>query len=239
MRRIFDSPFSLSQWSTSPPVPVSAAGGFLLATDEPMKLRHAHASPYARKARILIREAGLLSKVDEVETSTTPVSTADVLWTENPSGKIPVLTLDDGSTLYDSRVITQYLDSLHNRTKLYPESGPERWSVMRQEAVAEGLLDSAVGTRYEMALRPEGLRWSDWIEAQIGKVRSALDAMEKECQTFGEPVTMAQIAFGAALGYLDFRFSDLGWRSAHPALATWYDSFSKRPSMMETRPPSA
>ena len=120
-----------------------------------MKLRHAHASPYARKVRVLIREAGLLARVEEIETATTPVATPAVLWTENPSGRIPVLILDDGATLFDSRVITRYLDSLHGKPKFYPATAPEHWTVMRQEATAEGLLDSAVNTRYEMALRPE------------------------------------------------------------------------------------
>ena len=97
---------------------------------------------------------------------------------------------------------------------------------MRQEATAEGLLDSAVNTRYEMALRPEALRWADWIQAQIGKIKGALDAMERECQGFDNRITMAQIAFGAALGYLDFRFADLEWRTARPALTAWYEAFS-------------
>ncbi len=204
-----------------------------------MKLRHAHASPYARKVRVLIREAGLLARVEEIETATTPVATPAVLWTENPSGRIPVLILDDGATLFDSRVITRYLDSLHGKAKFYPATAPEHWTVMRQEATAEGLLDSAVNTRYEMALRPEALRWADWIQAQIGKIKGALDAMERECRGFDERVTMAQIAFGAALGYLDFRFADLEWRTARPTLTAWYEAFSKRPSMLETRPPAA
>jgi len=203
-----------------------------------MKLRFAHASPYVRKVRVLIREAGLTEKVDENEVHTTPMSTSDELWAENPTGRIPVLVLDDGSTLYDSRVITQYLDNQHGGRKLYPESGAARWMVMRQEAVAEGLLDSAVNIRYEMALRPESLRWNDWIEAQLRKVRSALDAMEADVGNLGEEVTMAHIAFGAALGYLDYRFGDLGWRAAHPKLAAWYEAFEKRPAMMETRPPA-
>ena len=204
-----------------------------------MKLRHADASPYARKVRVLVREAGLLARVQETQTVTTPVRTADVLWTENPSGRIPVLILDDGAALFDSRVITRYLDTLHERAKFYPETAPECWQVMRQEAMAEGLMDSAVNTRYEMALRPEALRWKDWIQAQIGKIKNTLDAMERECRGFDDRVTMARIAFGAALGYLDFRFADLGWRAARPALAAWYEGFSKRPSMLETRPPAA
>lgn len=203
-----------------------------------MKLRYAHASPYARKVRVLIREAGLAG-VDEIETVTTPVATAEALWAENPSGRIPVLLLADGATLFDSRVITRYLDSLHDQVKFYPTTAPACWVVLRQEATAEGLLDSAVNTRYEMALRPAALRWNDWIEAQIGKIKNTLDAMERECRGFDDRVTMARIAFGAALGYLDFRFADLGWRAARPALAAWYEGFSKRPSMLETRPPAA
>ena len=203
-----------------------------------MKLRYAHASPYARKVRVLIREAGLAG-VDEIETVTSPVATADVLWAENPSGRIPVLLLADGTTLYDSRVITRYLDSLHDQVKFYPATAPACWAVLRQEATAEGLLDSAVNTRYEMALRPEAMRWPEWIQAQIGKIERALDALEGECQGFDDRVTMAQIAFGAALGYLDFRFADLDWRTPRPALTAWYADFCKRPAMLETRPPAA
>ena len=117
---------------------------------------------------------------------------------------------------------------------MFPEGGEMRWTALRRQALADGILDAAVNTRYETFLRPENLRWSDWIEGQMQKVRRSLDALDAE--PLGETVDIGTISVACALGYLDFRFPDEGWRDTRPKLAAWFEMFSARPSMSETLP---
>jgi glutathione S-transferase len=199
-----------------------------------MKLYFSPASPYVRKVRVLALETGLASDIELATLSLTPTNPDAALCADNPVGKIPTLVRDDGSALYDSRVICEYLDSLHGGTPMFPAGGDARWTAVRRQALADGILDAAVGTRYETALRPEALRWPDWVDAQMTKVRRSLDALETEA--LGDIVDIGTIAVACALGYLDFRYADEGWRDSRPALAAWYEKFAARPSMSETRP---
>jgi glutathione S-transferase len=137
--------------------------------------------------------------------------------------------------LYDSRVISQYLDCRHSGNRLYPADGPDRWSALRREALADGLLDAALLARYETMLRPEAFRWPEWLNGQMDKINSSLDQMQKDVDN-GSDLDAGQIATACALGYLDFRFPDLAWHSSHPALADWFDLFSERASMVATAP---
>ena len=203
-----------------------------------MKLYYAAASPFVRKVLVSAIELGLEDQVERIDVHTTPVEPNPLLRDANPVLKIPALALDDGTMLYDSAVICDYLDSEAGGHRLIPESGAERWRVKRQEALADGLLDAAVLTRYEMAVRPEELRWDTWIASQKDKVTSALGQMEKEADTVRDTVNLATIAFGCALGYLDFRFGDDNWRGGHPKLATWFGTFGARPSMQASAPPA-
>ena len=138
--------------------------------------------------------------------------------------------------LFNSRVICEYLDSLHGGRRMFPAPGPARWTALRRQAAADGILDAAVGTRYETFLRPEERRWPDWVAGQKAKVRGALDALEAEAASFGETVDIGTIAIACALGYLDFRFAADDWRAGRPTLAAWYESFAQRPSMATTPP---
>ena len=131
-------------------------------------------------------------------------------------------------------MICEYLDGLHDGSRMFPESGEARWTALRRQALADGILDAAVNTRYETFLRPEQFRWSDWVEGQMQKVRRSLDALEAE--PLGETVDIGTISVACALGYLDFRYPDEGWRETRPKLAAWFEMFSARPSMSETRP---
>jgi len=134
--------------------------------------------------------------------------------------------------LYDSRVICEYLDSLHEGPRLFPP-GAARWVALRQQAMADGLLDAALLRRYE-SLRPADQRSAEWDSGQRGKVERALDAAEREAAGLGEPVTIGAIAIACALGYLDLRFAADAWRQGRPALAGWYEAFAKRSSMLAT-----
>ncbi|MFO1036094.1 MAG: glutathione S-transferase [Geminicoccaceae bacterium] len=202
-----------------------------------MKLISSGASPFARKVLVVVHELGLTEKVEVLSRATSPVdSNADVIGL-NPTGRIPALLLDDGTALYDSRVICEYLDSLGGASRLFPKDGPERWTALRQQALGDGMLDSAVNTRYETFLRPEPLRWQDWVAGQKLKVTRALDRLEAEdVGGFGLRVDIGTIAIACTLGYIDFRFADDHWRRGRRRLAAWYETFAARPAMAATRP---
>ncbi len=200
-----------------------------------MKLYYASASPFVRKCMVTAIELGLDDKIEPVTVATTPIAPAAELDAVNPIRKIPALVTDDGQTLYDSAVICEYLDAIGGN-HLIPKEGAARWAVRRQELLADGLLDAAVITRYELAVRPEEKQWDTWIEAQKGKIDGALDQMEHDAANFGGAIHMGAVAFGCALGYLDFRFADDDWRAGHGKLAAWYEGFAQRPSMQRTAP---
>jgi len=203
-----------------------------------MKLIYSPASPYVRKVLVTLKELDLESKVEFVKVSTTVVDQSEVLAAANPLTRIPTLVMDNGKSLYDSRVITQYLVSLVPSCAFYPASGEARWDVLRLEATAEGLMDSAVNARYERGLRPAEKQWDDWVDGQMKKVHGALKALDGEAASFGDSLNAGIIATACACGYLDFRYKDIGWRESYPALASWYAKFSERKSMQETQPPS-
>lgn len=202
-----------------------------------MKLRYSPTSPYVRKVMVLAIEAGIDGKLDKETTSASPVERNESLYAENPIGKVPSLTTDDGMTLFDSPVICEYLDAEHAGGKFFPAKGKARWVALRQHAIADGLLDAALLARYEGFMRPEALRWDAWLAGQKGKVATALDTLEQEAVDLEGPVTIGQIAVGCALGYLDFRYEADKWREGRPALAKWFEAFSQRPSMTATVPP--
>ncbi len=199
-----------------------------------MKLHYNAASPYARKVRVLAIETGLMGGIELAKVMVTPTSPDADLCADNPIGKIPTLVLDDGSALYDSRVICEYLDGLHAGAHLFPDNDDARWTAVRRQALADGILDSAVNTRYETFLRPEELRWADWVDNQMAKIRRSLDVLEGE--PMGDGVDIGTISVACALGYLDFRYSDEGWRDSRPKLAAWFEKFAQRPSISETTP---
>lgn len=198
---------------------------------ETMKLIGSGASPFVRKVRVVLAETG--QSVEEVPVVTTPLNTANEIWSANPLGKLPALVLDDGRGMYDSRVITRYLDSV-GKGGLYPED--QIWDVLTLEALADGVTEAALAMVYEARFRGEGSN-ADWISAQWDKAMSGADALETLWADFlGGPVTAAHIAVGCSLGYLDFRLGDRNWRETRPNLSGWYETFQARPSMQDTLP---
>jgi glutathione S-transferase len=202
-----------------------------------MKLRYSQTSPYARKVMVVAHERGLGERIELLHANTSPVDPNKDIGRENPLNKIPTLTLHDGSALYDSRVIAEYLDSLGG-AKLFPPAGQPRWTALRQQALADGLLDAAILIRYERVLRPAEKQWTNWIDGQFVKFRAALDVMERDAANL-ETLTIGPISVACALGYVDFRFGDENWRGTRPKLAAFYDKFCERPSMKTTQPPVA
>jgi glutathione S-transferase len=201
-----------------------------------MKLHHSPTSPYVRKVMIVLREAGLLDRVALVPHASTPLAEDPTLVAAAPLARIPCLEREDGPAIFDSRVICRYLDSLHAGRKIYPE-GAALWTTLTLEALADGVLDSAVSAVYEMRLRPEGARFQPWIDAQKGKIARAIGALEAEwIAHLAGPLDAGAIAVGVALGYVDFRHGDLNWRAGCPKLAAWHATFAERESYAATMP---
>lgn len=199
-----------------------------------MQLIMSPASPFVRKCRVLIREANLLDTVEEVNVTTTPLASATEALAANPTGKIPALVRTDGPAIYDSRVITRYLDD-HANAGLYPAS--RLWEILTLEATADAIMDATVAMSYEVRLRPDEQQSSDWIEAQWGKAKRAIAAVEDRWMShLSGPLNIAQIGVASALSYIDLRHDARGWRDGHKALADWHAAFSERPSMADTRP---
>jgi glutathione S-transferase len=205
-----------------------------------MKLLTAPASPFGRKVKIVAIEKGVLDRIDIVAVATTPAAPNEGLARDNPLAKIPTLVHEDGRSLYDSFVICDYLDTLHTREKVIPASGTRRWEVLTVHALGNGMADAAILCRYESVLRPEALRWPDWLQGQMKKVTGGLDWLEANVASVGRAgaaeVDLGQIAVACALGYLDFRFADTDWRKARPRLSGWFMEFSQRASMQRTMP---
>ena len=203
-----------------------------------MRLYYSPASPYARKVRVLALEAKLDKKIDLINVALSPVEPNADVGKHNPIGKVPVLSVK-GIDLFDSPVICEYLDHQHKGRKLLPRKGRERWVALRQQAMADGLLDAALLARYENYLRPEDLRWADWTRGQMKKIDGVLDQLEAEAKGLKGKPTLGTIAIACALGYLDLRFANHDWRAKRAKLAKWYAVFAKLPSMKATAPPQA
>lgn len=200
-----------------------------------MKLFHAPLSPFVRKVMVLLHEAKATDRVTLVPAAGTPLDPGTLPVDRNPLGKIPALERPDGPTLYDSRVITRYLDDLLH-AGLYP-AAPRLWDTLVIEATGDGIAEAAVLMRYELHVRPEAFRSPEWVEAQWAKIARALAALEERWMShLSGPVDIGQIAVGCALGYLDLRHAERDWRAMHLALAAWFAGFAARPSMQATAP---
>jgi glutathione S-transferase len=203
-----------------------------------MKLFHSAASPYVRKTVVLLHELGKSDAVQLEPVVTTAFASDEALKAANPLGKLPSLQRDDGVTLYDSRVITNYLND-HFGGKFYPQ-GIGKWENLTLEATGDGIMDSAVSMAYERRLRPENEQSDGWVEAQWEKVSRALDVLNARWMShLSGPVTMANISVACALSYLNFRHDARNWKQGREALAAWHEDFESRPSMQATMPPDA
>lgn len=199
-----------------------------------MKLVSSPASPFVRKVRAVLVETGQSGAVEEVFVATSPLASSQDVLDANPLGKIPALIRDDGPALYDSRVITRYLDARAGG-RLYPEA--RIWEVLTLEATADGIMDAAVLVVYESRLRADAERSPGWVEAQWTKaIRAVAHVNDRWMAHLAGPVDAGQIALGCALGYLDFRHASRNWRDGNGALAEWHGQFDSRPCMAETRP---
>lgn len=203
-----------------------------------MKLIGSFTSPYVRKVRIVMADKKLDYRL-ELEN----VWDADTqIQQYNPLGKVPCLLMDDGGALFDSRVIVEYLDTLSPVSRLIPQPGRDRAAVKCWEAIADGILDACV-TVVKERQRPAEQQSADWIDRQLGKVQASLTAMDgslgDHAWCMGVNYSLADVAVGCALGYLNFRFSSLKWRNDHANLTRLYNKLATRPSFIDTAPPAA
>jgi glutathione S-transferase len=197
-----------------------------------MRLHWSSRSPFVRKVMIAAHETGLVGRIEPVRSVVTARTVNTDVMRDNPLGRIPTLVLEDGTSLYDSLVICEYLDSLHTGPKLLPPGGAARWTALRRHALGNGMLDNLVLWR---GAREWPSRLADLEDALAAKTRAALERLEAEAPSLGdEPFGIGQIAIGCALSYLDFRFAALEWRAGRPALTAWHDGFSGRPSATAT-----
>ncbi len=202
-----------------------------------MKLYHSPASPYVRKVMVLLHEMGKADAVELAGVATTALASDVSLMAANPLARLPALERPDGVTLYDSRVITAYLDDLF-AGGMYPKDS-RRWETLTLEATGDGIMDSAVSMVYEVRLRDPEQVSQAWIEAQWGKVSRGLDALDTLWMShLSGPIGMGHVSVACVLGYLDFRHEERNWRQGRASLSAWYDVFAGRQSMVATRPPT-
>ena len=197
-----------------------------------MKLHWSPRSPFVRKVMVFAHETGLVDLLTCVRTVVAMKAPNAALLPDNPLSKIPTLVLDDGSPLYDSGVICEYLDTLHDQDKLFPSEGPPRWIALRRQALGDGFLDFLLLWRHERERSPAS---QTLLDAFASKYQATMMSLEKEAIALGRtPFGIGHIAIGCGLSYLDFRFPDLAWRDGYPQIATWHASFAQRPSAKAT-----
>ena len=199
-----------------------------------MKLVYSPPSPFVRKVTTLIHHADLNDRIELINVKTTALSVAEEARAANPLGKIPVMILDSGKPMFDSRVITRYLDELAG-SNLYPQE--KIYDILTLEALADGIMESAVSITYESKLRPENEQSPSWMEAQWSKVLHAVKSLNNgEFEGMDGKINMGQIAVACALGYLDFRHDSRQWHSGHSNLASWNDKMMELPALIKTIP---
>jgi glutathione S-transferase len=204
-----------------------------------MKLLYQTHSPYARKVLVMAHEVGLADRLQVIHHETSPTVRNEEVFQLNPLGKVPVLLCENGPVLFDSNVICEYLDGLHQRQRVLPSAHGERMLSLRLQALALGLCDAGILVRHETERRPEPYRYAPMRDGQIEKLVSAYDFLESEepaidpCHAEAEYVDIGQIALATALSWLAFRHLP-AFEPGRPRLSAWYRRFAQRPSMLAT-----
>jgi glutathione S-transferase len=201
-----------------------------------MKLHHNPASPFVRMVMVTAHELGNANEIETVATGEfLPDRVNKQVAADNPLGRIPCLVTDHGTSLYDSRVICEYLCHHAGNKDILPDEPVSRFKLLTLQSLAVGLMDSGVNLRYETGLRPEAMRWPEWIERQKVRLAAGLDDLEASWTGELGDVNCGSIATACVLGYFDFRYGDMGWRNGRPKLAAFYEAFAARPSMQATK----
>ena len=216
---------------------VAGSGTFMHKKSDDLKPDHTllyqtH-SPFARKVLVFALECGLGARIEVVHHETSPTNRNAAIFAANPLGKVPVLILPDGMTLYDSMVICDYLDRLHRGRKLIPHKAPKRWHALRLHALAQGMCDAGVLYRWETNRRPQELRYPPLADGQKAKLIETFDHLETALDP-KTPVTVGHIALATGLDWIAFR-ELIDFKTGRPTLSKWYEDFCARDSMVKTR----
>lgn len=204
-----------------------------------MKLHFNPASPFVRMVTVTANELGIRDQIEDVPTGEfLPIKVHGGVSADNPLGRIPALVTDHGTAIHDSRVICEYLCHHAGDKEILPDEPVKRFRYLTLQSLAVGVMDTGVALRYETFLRPEDKRWPEWIARQQARLTAALDDIENNWKTELSSMNCGSIAVACMLGYLDFRYTSMGWRDGRPNLAAFYEGFAKRPSMMATMPPA-
>jgi glutathione S-transferase len=199
-----------------------------------MKLHWSPRSPFVRKVMIVAHETGLVDRIECVRSVVASTKPHVELMRENPLSKIPTMVLDDGTVLYDSPVICEYLDALHDGARLLPPSGPARLAALRRQALGDGFLDFLLLWRNE---RERAHPSEPHLQSYAAKHEATLAALDRDAADLERAAfSLGHIAIGCALSYLDFRFAHDDWRTGHPRIAAWHAGFAARPSVRATDP---
>ena len=200
-----------------------------------MRLHWSPASPFVRKVLVTAHETGTVGWLQLIDTTVSMAEANPVVQRANPLSKIPTLILEDGTSLYDSRAICEYLDSLHDGPKLFPLA-PLRWDALRRHSLGDGIMDTLILWRQER-LKPQARQTPEWLTTFARKIEVTLQQLDAEADALGrQPFDIGHVALGCALGYMDFRFADLGWRGGAARLAAWHATFEARASAIATHP---
>lgn len=204
-----------------------------------LQLLYAPTSPFVRKVMVCAHLLDLVDHIALLDSAAHPIRRDPRIAAHNPLAKVPTLILPDGLALYDSRVICEYLAARAHDTHLFP-AAPERWRTLTWQALGDGLLDAALLARYESTARSASEQSAAWRAAQLGKVQAGLQALESLAPALAVSTpSIGEITIGCGLGYLDFRFPEIDWRSEHPQLTRWFTAFMALPAMQLTVPHEA
>lgn len=205
-----------------------------MSTLPPMRLYWSSRSPFVRKAMVAAHETGVASRIETVRVEVAVAKLNAEVMAHNPLNKIPTLVLGNGTVLFDSRVICEYLDSLNTGPKLFPSDASARWTALRRDAIGTGIMENGVAGIGENA-RPVEIRSQPHLAAYKAKITAALDYLELETPALVEDgFNIGHLSIGCALDYLDFRYADDNWRKGHDRLAEWHKAFSDRASVKQT-----
>lgn len=208
-----------------------------MATMPKVKLHWSPKSPYVRKVMVAAHETGTLPAIELTRSVVAMTATNEPLMRDNPLNKIPTLITPEGTALFDSTVICEYLDHWHDGPKLFPTAFDERMNALRWHALAQGFTDLLILWNNERN-RPAAQQSAQLHDAWDKKFTATLDVMERDIGDMPQAFNIGHLGLGCSLGYADFRFPDKAWRTGHPALAAWFAGIMQRPSFQATIPPA-
>jgi glutathione S-transferase len=199
-----------------------------------MKLYVTTTSPYVRKVLVCAHELGVADRIVRIEKPVHVIRRVQEIVDVNPLGQVPTLVTDDGTAVFDSRVICEYLHGLVAGSTLFPSASGLRLQALTEQALADGMLGAALLGRQEISVRPPEKFWDGWANAMMQKILSSVDYFDSLASGFGSRIDIGVIAIGCAVSYLDFRYPELDWRTDRPKLAAWYEGIKQRPSFAAT-----